>query len=392
MGVIQRFKDIMSANINAMLDKAENPEKMIDQYMRNLEDDLGKVKAETASVMAEEARAKRAYDEALAEVEKYQKYAEKAVAAGNDNDARVFLQSKKTAQSKLEGLKLTYDTAAANAQKMRQMHDKLVNDISDLRARKETIKAKVAVAKAQERVNQVGSSLRGVSNNMSAFDRMEEKANKMLDTANAMAQLNESADTNVDDLARKYDLDDVAGTSDIDDELAKDVNIDGIETLADLETYTKEQIKNKKQTEVESKFSDDIFNAVIENTPLEVPEAMIETETQTMLREVEQNLSQQGLNMELFQQLTGKTMEDMKAEMSEQAEKRVKFNLILAEIAKAENIEISDEEVDDEIKEIATYYGREFDEVKTIFEAQMGQIKSDLATRKAVQLIKDNVK
>ena len=70
MGVIQRFKDIMSANINAMLDKAENPEKMIDQYMRNLEDDLGKVKAETASAMAEEARAKRAYDEALAEVEK----------------------------------------------------------------------------------------------------------------------------------------------------------------------------------------------------------------------------------------------------------------------------------------------------------------------------------
>lgn len=179
---------------------------------------------------------------------------------------------------------------------------------------------------------------------------------------------------------------------DIDDELAKDVNIDGIETLADLETYTKEQIKNRKQTEVESKFSDDIFNAVIENTPLEVPDAMIETETQTMLREVEQNLSQQGLNMELFQQLTGKTMEDMKAEMREQAEKRVKFNLILAEIAKAENIEISDEEVDEEIKEIATYYGREFDEVKTIFEAQMGQIKSDLATRKAVQLIKDNVK
>ena len=179
---------------------------------------------------------------------------------------------------------------------------------------------------------------------------------------------------------------------DIDDELAKDVNIDGIETLADLETYTKEQIKNKKQTEVESKFSDDIFNAVIENTPLEVPEAMIETETQTMLREVEQNLSQQGLTMDLFQQLTGKTLDDMKAEMREQAEKRVKFNLILSEIVKAENIEVSDDEVDDEIKEIATYYGREFDEVKKLFEGQLGQIRNDLATRKAVQLIKDNVK
>ncbi|MBS5112025.1 MAG: trigger factor [Coprobacillus cateniformis] len=178
----------------------------------------------------------------------------------------------------------------------------------------------------------------------------------------------------------------------IDDELAKDVNIDGIETLADLETYTKEQIKNRKQSEVESKFSDDIFNAVIENTPLEVPEVMVETEVQQMLREVEQNLSQQGLNMELFQQLTGKTTDDMKAEMREQAEKRVKFNLILAEIVKVENIEVSEEELDEEIKEIATYYGREFDEVKKLFESQLGQIKSDLATRKAVQLIKDNVK
>lgn len=178
----------------------------------------------------------------------------------------------------------------------------------------------------------------------------------------------------------------------IDDELAKDVNIDGIETLADLETYTKEQIKNKKQSEVESKFSDDIFKAVIENTPLEVPEAMIETETDSMIKEVEQNLSQQGLNMELFQQLTGKSMDDVRAEMREQAENRVKFNLILAEVVKVENIEVSDEELDEELKEIATYYGREFDEVKTIFESQLGQIKSDLATRKAVQLIKDNVK
>ena len=218
MGVIQRFKDIMSANINAMLDKAENPEKMIDQYMRNLEDDLGKVKAETASVMAEEARAKRAYDEALAEVEKYQKYAEKAVAAGNDNDARVFLQSKKTAQTKLEGLKLTYDTAAANAQKMRQMHDKLVKDINDLNSRRDEIKAKVRVAKAQERINEMGSSMGGAEASMSAFDRMEAKANNMLDKANAMAELNSTSEKkSMDDLTAKYDS---APTADVEDELA----------------------------------------------------------------------------------------------------------------------------------------------------------------------------
>lgn len=178
----------------------------------------------------------------------------------------------------------------------------------------------------------------------------------------------------------------------IDDELAKDVNIDGVETLADLETYTKEQIKNRKTTEVENKFSDDIFNAVIEKTPLTVPAVMVDNEVDMMFREVEQNLSQQGLNMELFQQLTGKTVEDVKAELRDQAENRVKFNLILSEIVKVENIEVSEEEVDEEIKNIAEYYGREFDDVKALFESQQVQIKNDLATRKAVQLIKDNVK
>ena len=178
----------------------------------------------------------------------------------------------------------------------------------------------------------------------------------------------------------------------IDDELAKDVNVDGIETLEDLKTYTKEQIKNRKQTEADNKFNDDVFNAVVENTPLNVPEVMVENELNNMMRDVEQNLSQQGLTLELFQQLTGKTADDMKAEMHEQAEKRVKFNLILAEIVMAENIEVTDEEVDDEIKEIATYYGREFDEVKKLFESQMVQIRGDLASRKALQLVKDNIK
>jgi trigger factor len=82
----------------------------------------------------------------------------------------------------------------------------------------------------------------------------------------------------------------------------------------------------------------------------------------------------------------------MKAEMRVQAEERVKFNLILSKIVKAENIEVSEDELNDEIKAIAEYYGREVDEVKQIFEGQLGQIENDLATRKAIQLIKDNIK
>ena len=83
MGILTRFKDIMSSNINALLDKAENPEKMIDQCLRNLNSDLGKVKSETAAIMAEEQRAKRELDECNDEINEMQRYAAKALEAGN---------------------------------------------------------------------------------------------------------------------------------------------------------------------------------------------------------------------------------------------------------------------------------------------------------------------
>lgn len=217
MGIISRFRDIMSANINALLDKAEDPAKMIDQYLRDLESDFGKVKAETASVMAEETRCKRALTECNEEIEKMQKYAEKAVMAGNDSDARQFLSKKAQLTEKQAGLQQAYDLAAANASKMKEMHDKLVNDIAELNARKDAIKAKMAVAKTQEKMNKMGASIDGAAETLSAFDRMEAKANKMLDEANAMAELNSGASNDIDSLASKYD--EPAATA-VDDELA----------------------------------------------------------------------------------------------------------------------------------------------------------------------------
>jgi len=217
--ILTRFKDIMSANINALLDKCEDPEKMIDQYMRNLESDLGKVKAETASVMAEETRAKRELDECTEQINKMQAYAEKALKAGNESDARSFLEKKQQLATTQAALTQAYNVAADNAAKMRQMHDKLVKDISSLEARRTAIKATVKAAKAQERINKVGSSVVGASNSMDAFNKMEAKANKMLDEANAMAELNASAeDSNIDNLAAKYDAE-PANTA-VDDELA----------------------------------------------------------------------------------------------------------------------------------------------------------------------------
>lgn len=223
MGILTRFKDIMAANINALLDKAEDPEKMIDQYLRNLESDLGKVKAETASIMAEETRAKRELDECNEEIAKYQAYAEKALKAGNEADARAFLEKKQNVSKKLATLQQNYDMAAANASKMRQMHDKLVKDINSLNDRRDAIRAKVKVAKTQQRLNEIGASVTGASNDLSAFERMEEKANRMLDEANAMAELNSSeADSDIANLEAKYDeASSVSATSSaVDDELA----------------------------------------------------------------------------------------------------------------------------------------------------------------------------
>lgn len=217
-GILKRFKDIMSANINALLDKAEDPEKMIDQCLRDLQEDLAKVKEETAAVMADERRAKRELDECNAEIAKMQTYAEKAVLAGNDSDAKQFLAKKAELAGRQVSFQQAYDLAAANSMKMRQMHDKLVKDISELNNRRDSIKAKVRVAEAQERINQMSGSIGNTEASLSAFDRMEAKANNMLDRANAMAELNTSAETDtLDELAAKYDS---APSAAVEDELA----------------------------------------------------------------------------------------------------------------------------------------------------------------------------
>lgn len=221
-GILSRFKDIMSSNINALLDKVEDPMKMIDQYLRNLESDLGKVKAETAAVMAEETKSKRELDECIASINKMQTYAEKALLSGNEADARTFLSKKGELNNKLISLQQTYDMAKENSTKMREMHDKLIKDISQLNTRRDELKAKMAVANTQEKLNKVGSSVNGAIGNMSKFDEMEAKINKKLDTANAMAELNNSQkEENIEDLIAKYDNETKNTSSEIDDELSE---------------------------------------------------------------------------------------------------------------------------------------------------------------------------
>ncbi len=215
--------------------------------------------------------------------------------------------------------------------------------------------------------------------------------------------VNETKDINVT-FPEEYQAEDLAGKEvvfkvtvheiktkilpEVDDELAKDINIEGVETVKDLEAHVKSELKAQKTQKAENDYSEAVFKKVIENSTVEVPDVMVEQEMQGMLQEIVGNLQQQGLDFETFKAITGKSTEDIKEEIKDQAKERVQLNLILAEIVKAENIEVSEEELNEELKTIASYYGKDVEEIKTIFAGQMGAITSDILNRKAINIIK----
>jgi phage shock protein A len=217
MGIISRFKDIMSANINAILDKCEDPAKMIDEYMRQVTEQLAEVKKETAEVMAEEKRTKRLVDANNEQIEKYDGLARKALTAGNEDDARVFLVKKQEFMNRELELQKSYSVALENANKMREMHDKLTKDVQTLEERRKNVKSKIAVAKTQEKLNKVAGSMEQTSDSMKAFEKMEAKADKMLDVVNAEAELSSASEDPSLDLEAKY----TNSTSSVEEELEK---------------------------------------------------------------------------------------------------------------------------------------------------------------------------
>lgn len=216
MAILKRFGDIMKANINALLDKAEDPGKMVDQMLIDLNEDLASVKKETAGVMAAATSARNEVTECQSNIAKYEAAAKAAVRAGNDDDARKLLTTKQQFESTLPSLEEAAKVAENNAAMMRQMHDKLVNDINSLQARRAAIKAKVSVANAQNHINSATETVSKASKGTAAFDRMEDKADRMLNEANAMAELNNNSDNQ--DIADKYLS---GGTESVEDELAK---------------------------------------------------------------------------------------------------------------------------------------------------------------------------
>ncbi len=217
MSILKRITNILEANIQTLLDKAEDPEKMIEQYLRQAVEDLEEVKKETAGIMAEESRARRVYDENIAEVEKYLDLAKKALAASNEADAKVFIDKKQQLEQNGESLKKMYELAKSNAVKMRKMHDKLIEDIDILHSKRDELKAKLKIAETQEIANNIASSANDAKSTLNDFARMEDKINQMLDVADATAQLEGDLQHEAETLEEKYDTDNTSVDKELSD-------------------------------------------------------------------------------------------------------------------------------------------------------------------------------
>ena len=175
----------------------------------------------------------------------------------------------------------------------------------------------------------------------------------------------------------------------LDDEFAAEVS--EFDTLDEYKADIKAKIKEQKIAEGKRQKEDQAVEKAVANATMEIPEAMIDTQVQQMTQEFAQRMQSQGLTMEQYFQFTGLTADKMMEEMRPQAVKRIETRLVLEAIAKAENIEISDEKVDEEIAKMAEMYKMEVEKLKEYMgEGEKEQMKADMAVQEAVTFLVNN--
>lgn len=174
----------------------------------------------------------------------------------------------------------------------------------------------------------------------------------------------------------------------LDDELAKDID-EEVETLDELKEKISKRLQEAKEDSVAQAKQEEVIAKAVENAEVDIPHAMVHHEADHLMNHFAQDLQAQGLTPELYYQFTGKTEEAMHAQMEKDAEKRVKMNLVLEAIAEAENIEPTEEAIDEEISTLAEKYGMEKDAVRAAL-GDMSELKSDLKIRKAIDVLLDS--
>ena len=172
----------------------------------------------------------------------------------------------------------------------------------------------------------------------------------------------------------------------LDDEFVKDLNRDGIETVEQLKADLEKAIKERKETAARNHVIDTVVEQATTNAKFEIPAEMIDAEVAQMVKEAEQRFQMQGFNLDLYFQFTGMDLEGFKAQLRPEAEKRLSYNLTLEAIVKAENIDVTEEEVEAKLAEIAKSYGRDVQELKAAL-PNLSMLKEDLKVQKAVDFI-----
>lgn len=174
----------------------------------------------------------------------------------------------------------------------------------------------------------------------------------------------------------------------LDDEFAKDVS--EFDTLAEYKEDVKKKLTEKKEKEARTAKENAAVDKAIENAQMDIPELMTKTECRQMMDDFSRRMQQQGLSMEQYFQFTGQSVDKMMEDMKPQALKRIQTRLVLEKIAEVENIQPTEEEVNEEISKMAEMYKMEADKLKDLIgENEMEQMKKDMAVQKAVTVIAD---
>ena len=177
----------------------------------------------------------------------------------------------------------------------------------------------------------------------------------------------------------------------LDDDFAQDAS--EFDTLAEYKEDIKKNLTEKKEKEARAAKENAAVDKAIENAEMEIPDAMVATQTRQMLDDFARRMQSQGLTMEQYFQFTGMTAEKMQEEMKPQALKRIQTRLVLEKIAEVENIQPTQEEVDEEISKMAEAYKMEADKIKELLgDRELEQMKKDMAVQKAVTLVADEAK
>ncbi|MBD8501192.1 trigger factor [Paenibacillus arenosi] len=176
----------------------------------------------------------------------------------------------------------------------------------------------------------------------------------------------------------------------LDDEFAKDVS--EFETLDEYKADLSKQLQERKEREAAAAREAAVVEAVSAKAEVEIPRSMIESEIQHMVKDLDNRLRTQGMNMDMFLTLSGQTIADLREQMQKEADVRVKNNLVLEQVAKAESLAISDEELAEELEKMGQAYQRPADEIRTILEKNgtINNLREEALLRKTIKFLADN--